>query len=193
VASLAPDSRQLGALTRAQRGLLLPPEADSGETVTFPMVFPAFDKWTTIRFEEPVNRIRVAVKNYSRIKTHLDRAVRARRLAKKYMARMKPHDEGEGQGTGRTENAGYVLVGYVRNEMNNAPGKYVLRLVNQKAAEGRTVFYVRADGDTVAELRPIGSGTIAEYVRGRRTPQRGDAAFVPAADRDRKGKGQGRD
>jgi hypothetical protein len=171
---LHPDlKRALGAKVR----LLQPPAVNQGETATFPVVFPAFLRWTQIRFVDELNKIDVVVKNYAAMVENLGRVLEARKLAAKYERkrpkRLPEPDPGTKPGPPQDD---YLLVGRVKNEVS--VGRYGIELTHPKRVKGHKEFFIRVDGRTRAELIRIGSGTIAALATRTYRPKKGDAVYV---------------
>ena len=171
---------------------LRPGAVSEGESVAFPVVFPAFGRWTEIRFVQVPNKISVPVRNYAGMVENLGRLLRARKAAAAYHEKVAEAVRlraaaatTRGKAAPKPE---YVLVGYVRNEIS--AGKYGIRLVEYALAGKYRTFYVRKLGRTRAELRSIGSGTIAELITDGYRPGQGDGVYVRPKANDTQG-GQG--
>jgi len=192
VESLPADDPGLVRALGGKARLLVPPAVGQGKEVAFPVVFPAHDKWTEVRFVDAGNHIDVAVTDYAALPQHLGRWLRAEKRAA--ARRDRPADGGAGDtaspdAAGREEE--YVLVGTIRNRIT--PGRYGIRVVDAERLKGRTELLVRnGGGRRQARLKPIGSGTIAELVatEGGYEPRKGDAVYV-RRDAEEKGEERG--
>ncbi len=179
VESIAPEDRALRKLLGQKAAALWPPRVAPGKTATFPMVFPAFDRWTEIRFVHEPSRIYAPVWDYAAVERHVARRLRAERVvaaqrAKIAAAKAKAAEPGpEKEPPARPR---YVLIGYVRNEVS--AGKFGIQLVEPKLAREHTVYFVRAGRATTATLKPIGSGSIAELAGRGGAAKKGDAVYV---------------
>ena len=169
-------SRQLGDASRELR----PGAVNPGETVTFPLVFPAFKDWTEFQFIDETNKIDAFVRNYPEMAANVTRYLRARKLAAERRRDAQPGPTGDGQPPKPVPEE-YVLVGYIRNEIS--AGKYGIRLVAADLAKKHVRFYVRVRGQNVAELRSASpQRTIADVVDSEYKPRPGDGVYVHRAD-----------
>jgi hypothetical protein len=175
----------------ARAPLLVPGAVEQGGSVTFPVVFPAFRKWTTIRFVDPVNKIDATVKNYAGMLRHLGRYRKAQDLADARDARLaklhkptKPPDRPRPKPPVKPTpkpprpESRWIRIGTVRNEI--AKDQFGIKITNRDLLKKYTVrhFYVRIADQTIATLRPLGGGGVAVVETPTRTPLRGGAVFV---------------
>jgi hypothetical protein len=189
VESIPPDDRALRAALGRMTATLRPPRVKKGDTVTFPMVFARFGRWTEMRFVHEHRKINSPVRNYAEIKRNFGRRMRAQRLAATYRARIeakwaKNPPTGAG-GDQANEKERYVLIGYIRNEVG--AGKFGIRLVDAKLAKEHKTYYVRQSGVEVARLTSMGSGTIAERRPGGRRPDKGSGVYVLVKPKEKAG------
>ena len=182
VESVSPDDGALRAALGRHAAAVRLPRVKKGRTVTFPMVFGPFRRWTEIRFVHEPNRIYAPVRNYAAIKLNLGRRMRAQRLAAAYRARIEakrpkePQPGGGGAQPTAVKKDRYVLIGYIRNEV--ARGKYGIQLIEPALAKQHKIFFVRYGGVHEAQLTAMGSGSIAELAPGALKPGKGDAVYV---------------
>ena len=178
IESLSPGDPATKTLLGADAVRLAPPAVDPGKTVTFPAVFSTFDRWTEIRFLEEQNKINAPVRNYTAIRANLGRTLRARKRAAAYRAKLakRAPSKPEAGDPATTPEGAYLLIGYIRNEVS--VGKYGIQLVERELAKKHKTFYLRKNDVNKAELRPIGSGTIAELTTTTYKPKQGDGVYV---------------
>jgi len=181
VRSLAPEDGALKELLGARVLLLAPPPVNQGETATFPVVFPAFESWTEIRFVDDVNKIQASVKDYAAAWKNRGRYLRACRLVAKRRGGApsvaKPGPGGRPKPRPAPE-VEYVLVGSIKNEIS--AGQYGATLVEPLMAKRHRRFYVRRRNVNLAELRPVGE-TIMQLVTAGYKPKAGDKIYVRRA------------
>lgn len=188
VQSVAPDDVELKRLLGPKAGELAPAAVNQAETVTFVVVFPAFERWTDIRFEHEAYRLDVRVRNYPDMSGNLGKYLEARKLAAGYRekaAKVKPTPTAEPRPEPQPvrPRAEYILIGYIQNVITAGQSQYGIKLVDRKLAREHKTFYVRREESDVAELRPIGTGTIAELVSSGYKPVAGDGVYVRAVRR----------
>ena len=182
VVSIPADNPALRAALGRMAASIRLPRVKKGHTVTFPMVFGPFRRWTEIRFVHELNKIYAPVRNYAGIKRNLGRRLQAQRLAATYRAKIearRPKDPQPGAGGGQPKagaSEGYVLIGYIRNEV--AAGKFGIQLIEPALAKRHKTFFIRQDGVESARLTSIGSGSIAELAPGGARPGKGAAVYV---------------
>ena len=192
VVSISPDDAVLRAALGRMAAALCPPRVKKNRTVTFPMVFGRFRRWTEIRFVHEPSKIYAPVRNYAEIKRNLGRRVRAQRLAAAYRAKIEakrskePQPGGGGEQPKTDPNEQYVLIGYIRNEVG--AGRFGIQLIEPALAKQHTTFFVRQDGLTRSELTPMGSGSIAALAAGGLKPEKGAAVYVLVKPKKKAGK-----
>ena len=176
--SLIPNDPALKRVLGARLGLLARPTVNQGDTATFPVVFPSFGQWTDIRFVEEENKIDVVVTNYASVLRNLGRYRQARQIAAQHRGKRDatsstgPTTGGEAQ----PKRPSYVLVGYIRNVISS--GQYGIRIVDAGLAKKHSKLFVRLGNKNIAELRRMGSGTIAQVVRAEYEPRKGDGVYA---------------
>ena len=182
VESLTPEDPTLKELLGARARVLAPPAINQGETATFPIVFPAFEGWTEIRFVDDVNKIQTPVKDYSAIGKHRGRYLQARRLLAKHRARtpkvVEPEPDDDQPKPPPPPKIDYVLVGFIKNEIS--AGQYGVTLVEPLVAKLYRKFYIRRRNRNLAELRSVGE-TIMRLVTTRYKPKTGEGIYVRRA------------
>lgn len=186
VESIAPGDAALAKALGPKAAALRPARVRKGRTVTFPMVFPRFLRWTEMRFVHEPSKIYAPVRNYAAIRGNLARQLRAQRRAVTYLASIdaarskeaapKPPAEPGKPAVPPKPKPRYVLIGYIRNEIG--AGKFGIRLIDAARAGNHKVFYVRHNNRNSAELSAMGTGSIADLLTKGRRPERGDAVYV---------------
>jgi len=184
VVSLGPDDPELRKLLGAKAAVLTPGAVNQGETVTFPMVFPAFSRWNEIRFVDDANKIDVPVSDHAAMGRNLNRVLAARKLAEARRAKLAEIAKAAqpatrpGSAAKPAERAlpPYILIGYIQNRVQGT--QYGIHLIEPALAREQAAFLIRRNDTTLAELRPLGSGSIAVLLTPNFTPKPGDPVYV---------------
>ncbi|MFH1731908.1 MAG: hypothetical protein ABIF82_09710 [Planctomycetota bacterium] len=181
VESITAGDPALAKVLGPRAAALRPVRVGKGRTVTFPMVFLRFPRWTEIRLVHEPSKIYAPVRNYAAMRGNLARQLRAKRRAVTYLAKIdaaRPQPEPGKPPVPRKPKPGprYVLIGYIRNEIAGA--KFGIRIIDSALAKEHKVFYVRQDGLNSAQLSAMGTGAIAELITTGRRPEVGDAVYV---------------
>ena len=187
VTSLLPDEHpELKELLGGRARALSPGKVEQGETVTYPVVFPAFERWTEIRLSAKSTGVNIeaAVKNYAAMAGHqrrLRHAVRRAAALRVEIAKATQPKQTDPPNKPPPPKPEYLLVGRIKNRMSAEwyGIKLELRLTKQYRR-----FYVR-EGENVAEMLPSRTGATAKLVRTGYKPKVGDRVYVRTAEKSR--------